>query len=176
MSFPDTLKALVDEGAVVWGLVSAILLVVVLTPLVARVAIRLGALDVPAEDRPRIHTEPIPRIGGVAICLGILIPALILLDIDGPLEGIIIGIPVVAAIGLYDDIKGLSPSYKLVLVLAAACIPVVAYNMWFRRSGCLLHPRNVVRPRPGGGAVGDRLRRDDRLPAPQLPPGQDLHG
>jgi UDP-GlcNAc:undecaprenyl-phosphate GlcNAc-1-phosphate transferase len=135
MSFWDTLEELAGEGAVVWGLVSALLIVVLLTPLVARVAIRLGAFDVPDKDRPRVHKKPIPRIGGLAIAAGILVPALIFLDIDGPLEGIIVGIPVVAAIGLYDDVRGLSASRKMLLVLAAACIPVIGYDMHFGRIG-----------------------------------------
>jgi UDP-GlcNAc:undecaprenyl-phosphate/decaprenyl-phosphate GlcNAc-1-phosphate transferase len=135
MSFWDTLDALADEGAVAWGLLSAMVVVVLLTPLVARLAIRLGAFDVPGRDRPRIHRRPVPRIGGLAIAVGILVPALVFLDVDGPLEGIIVGIPVVAAIGLVDDLRGLGASRKLLLVIAAACIPVVGYDMWFRRIG-----------------------------------------
>jgi UDP-GlcNAc:undecaprenyl-phosphate GlcNAc-1-phosphate transferase len=135
MSFTDTLEDLVGEGAVVWGLLSALLIVVVLTPVVARVAVRLGAFDVPDKDRPRVHKQPIPRIGGLAMAVGILVPALVFLHVDGPLEGIIIGIPIVAAIGLYDDVKGLSASRKMLLVLAAACIPVIGYDMHFGRIG-----------------------------------------
>jgi UDP-GlcNAc:undecaprenyl-phosphate/decaprenyl-phosphate GlcNAc-1-phosphate transferase len=135
MSFMDTLDALKDEGAVAWGLLASLVITILLTPLVAKVAIRLGAFDVPNRDRPRVHKQPIPRIGGLAMAVGILVPALVLLDVDGPLEGIIIGIPVVAAIGLYDDVKGLSASRKMLLVLAAACIPVIGYDMHFGRIG-----------------------------------------
>jgi UDP-GlcNAc:undecaprenyl-phosphate GlcNAc-1-phosphate transferase len=135
MSFEDTLDALAGEGAVAWGLLSALVVVVLLTPLVARLAIRLGAFDVPDRDRPRVHTRPVPRIGGLAIAVGILAPALVFLDVNGPLEGIIIGIPMVAAIGLVDDLKGLSASRKMLLVVAASCIPVIGYDMWFRRIG-----------------------------------------
>ena len=136
MSFADTLDALADETGVAWGLLVAVLLVVVLTPLVARLAIRLGAFDVPGRDRPRVHTRPIPRIGGIAIAVGILVPALVFVDPrNGPLEGILIGIPIVAAIGLYDDVRGLSASRKMLLVLAAAAIPVIGYDMEFRRIG-----------------------------------------
>ena len=135
MSFTDTLAALAEEGAVAWGLLSAALIVIALTPLVARLAIRLGAFDIPNRDRPRVHTKPIPRIGGLAIAVGIVVPTVVLLDVDGAMEGILIGIPVVAAIGLFDDVKGLSASRKMLLVLAAACIPVIVYDMWFRRIG-----------------------------------------
>ncbi|HEV2814651.1 MAG TPA: hypothetical protein VGW10_15455, partial [Solirubrobacteraceae bacterium] len=124
MSFADTLAALADEGAVAWGLLSAAVLVMLLTPLVARIAIRVGAFDVPDRDRPRVHTRPIPRIGGLAIAVGILVPVLVFVDLRGPLVGIVIGIPIVAAIGLYDDLRGLSAKTKLLLVMAAALIPV----------------------------------------------------
>jgi UDP-GlcNAc:undecaprenyl-phosphate/decaprenyl-phosphate GlcNAc-1-phosphate transferase len=136
MSFADTLDALSEESGVAWGLLGAAVLVMLLTPLVARLAIRLGAFDVPGRDRPRVHTSPIPRIGGIAIAVGILVPALLFVEPrGGPLEGILIGIPIVAAIGLYDDVRGLSAAKKMVLVLCAALIPVVAYDMYFRRIG-----------------------------------------
>ncbi|CAA9470688.1 MAG: Undecaprenyl-phosphate N-acetylglucosaminyl 1-phosphate transferase, partial [uncultured Solirubrobacteraceae bacterium] len=44
------------------------------------------------------------------------------------------------------------------------------------RGGVLRDPRRVVRPHGDRGARRDRLRRHARLPAPQLPPGEDLHG
>lgn len=42
-----------------------------LTPWVRRLAIRMGALDIP--DARRVHTEPIPRWGGLAIYLGVAV-------------------------------------------------------------------------------------------------------
>ena len=135
MSFADTLDALADEGAVAWGLLTAAVLVMLLTPLVSRIAIRVGAFDVPDRDRPRVHTRPIPRIGGLAIVVGILVPTLLFVDLDGPIKGIVIAIPIVAAIGLYDDLRGLSAKAKLLLVMAAALIPVVGYDMHFERIG-----------------------------------------
>jgi UDP-GlcNAc:undecaprenyl-phosphate GlcNAc-1-phosphate transferase len=135
MSFAETLDALADEGAVAWGLLAAAVIVVVLTPLIARLALRIGAIDAPDRDRPRVHTQPIPRIGGLAIAAGILVPALMFIDLDGPLAGIVIGIPIVAAIGLVDDLRGLRPSTKLVAVMAAALIPVIGYDMSFERIG-----------------------------------------
>ena len=94
MSFMDTLDALADERAVAWGLLSAAVLVMLLTPLVARIAIRVGAFDMPDRDRPRVHKRPIPRIGGLAIAVGILVPTLLFVELcDGPLVGIVLGIP-----------------------------------------------------------------------------------
>ena len=66
MSFADALRALLEEGAVVWGFGAALAIVLAVTPLTVRLARRIGAVDA-GGDRPRIHTDPIPRIGGLAI-------------------------------------------------------------------------------------------------------------
>jgi UDP-GlcNAc:undecaprenyl-phosphate GlcNAc-1-phosphate transferase len=128
MSFTQALDALVHEGAVVWGFLLAVLIVLALTPLVGRLAVRWGAID-RGGDRPRVHTTPVPRIGGLAIVAGILVPALLFVGLDGPVEGIVIGIPLIAAVGLIDDVRGLRPSVKLLATLVVALIPVAGYDM-----------------------------------------------
>ena len=132
MSFPDALRALTADGAVVWGLIGAAALVLVLTPLVARLAPRIGGLD-DAQDRPRVHKAPIPRIGGIAIVAGILIPAALLVDLDGPYLGILLGTLGVATLGLVDDLRGVKPSVKLAGVALIALIPVVGYDVTIDR-------------------------------------------
>jgi UDP-GlcNAc:undecaprenyl-phosphate GlcNAc-1-phosphate transferase len=136
MGFGDTLDALVDEGAVAWGLLLAVAIVVCLTPLVIRLAPLIGGVDTPGrEGRARVHRNPIPRIGGLAIAAGILIPTLLFVEVEGPMRGIVLGLPLVAAIGLVDDLRGLSAKAKLLAVMAAALIPVVGYDMHFERIG-----------------------------------------
>jgi UDP-GlcNAc:undecaprenyl-phosphate GlcNAc-1-phosphate transferase len=128
MSFPDTVRDLVSDGAAVWGFFTALAIVLLVTPLTTWLAHRVDALDHPG-DRPRVHSEPIPRIGGLAIVAGIMIPALFFVNLHGPLIGIIIATPLVAAIGLVDDIRGLPPGAKLLAVTLAALIPVLGYEM-----------------------------------------------
>src|SRR3712207_5347612 len=136
MSFGETLDALVDEGAVAWGLLLAGLIVVALTPLVIRLAPLIGGVDTPGrEGRARVHRNPIPRIGGLAIAAGILVPTLLFVEVEGPMRGIVLGLPLVAAIGLVDDLRGLSAKAKLLAVMAAALIPVIGYDMHFERIG-----------------------------------------
>jgi len=60
---------------------------------------------------------------------------LVFVDLDGPLAGIAIGIPLVAAVGLVDDVRGLRASTKLLAVMAVALIPVIGYDMGFGRIG-----------------------------------------
>src|SRR3954471_24521392 len=88
MSFWDTIDALLSQRSVVLGFLIAAGLVLVLTPLTVRLAKRVGGALDEGGDRPRIHTGPIPRIGGIAIVVGILVPALLLLDLDGATKGI----------------------------------------------------------------------------------------
>ncbi len=130
MSIQDALRALVEDRATVWGFFAALALVLALTPLTVRLAHRIGALD-HGGDRPRIHRAPIPRIGGLAIVVAILIPTVALVNLDGPLLGIAIGIPCVAAIGLYDDLRSLSPRAKLLAVALVSLIPVLGWDMTF---------------------------------------------
>lgn len=132
MSFLDALRALAGDGAVVWGLLGAALLVLVLTPLVARIAPRIGGVD-DAQDRPRVHARPVPRIGGVAIVAGILIPAALLVDVEGPYLGILVGTLAVAILGLVDDLRGLKPSVKLAGVALIALVPVLGYGVTIDR-------------------------------------------
>ena len=132
MSFPDSLRALLGDGTVVWGFLLAAGVVLVLTPLVARLAPRIGGVD-DAADRPRVHTQPVPRIGGLAILGGIVVPVALLVRPTGPYLGIVLGTVLVAAVGLFDDTRGLRPRTKLLWTLAIALVPVVVYDVTFDR-------------------------------------------
>ena len=130
MSFTDSVRALVLEGAAVWGFLAALALVLALTPATAWLAPRIGALDDKA-DRPRVHHGAIPRIGGLAIVAAILLPAAFIVDLDGPYLGIGIGTLCVAAVGLVDDVRGVPPRAKLGATTLIALIPVVGFDLTF---------------------------------------------
>src|SRR4051794_41252165 len=98
MSFTDSVRGLVEHGSVVWGFLAAVAMVLVLTPLTARLAPRIGGVDL-GGDRPRVHTRPVPRIGGIAILLGVPIPAPFAGDPHGPPPGILIGPPAGGRLG-----------------------------------------------------------------------------
>jgi UDP-GlcNAc:undecaprenyl-phosphate GlcNAc-1-phosphate transferase len=130
MSFQESLRALVVDSPAVLGFAVAALMVVALTPLVARLAPRIGGVD-DRHDRPRVHTRPVPRIGGLAIVAAIAVPAAIWVDLDGPWLGILIGTLLAAAVGLFDDIRGIRPSVKMAAIVLIALIPVVGYDVTF---------------------------------------------
>jgi UDP-GlcNAc:undecaprenyl-phosphate/decaprenyl-phosphate GlcNAc-1-phosphate transferase len=129
MSFPDSVHALVRDGTAIWGFLTAAGIVLALTPLVVWLAPRIGGVD-DRRDRPRVHGgRPIPRIGGVAIVLGIAVPMLIFIKPEGRYLGILLGTLLVAALGLIDDIRGIAASAKMLGIVLAALIPVVGFGM-----------------------------------------------
>ena len=65
---------------VLWGFLVALGIVLVLTPAVGRVARVLGVVDEPGESSA-CTCAPLPRLGGLAIFLGIFVPALAFLDL-----------------------------------------------------------------------------------------------
>ena len=80
-------------------------------------------------DQPsarRIHDRPIPRLGGMAIVIGFLLPALWFLPGDPAARGLIAGAVLIAALGMADDILGMQPAVKFLGQVACACVPVAA--------------------------------------------------
>jgi UDP-GlcNAc:undecaprenyl-phosphate/decaprenyl-phosphate GlcNAc-1-phosphate transferase len=128
MSLAEALSALLGSGAAMWGFALAAAIVLVLTPATVWLAPRIGGVDEPS-DRPRVHSRPIPRIGGLAIVAGIIVPAVLLIDLPSAYTGILIGTLCVAALGLLDDIRGISPPLKLAGIAAVALIPVLGYDV-----------------------------------------------
>ena len=130
MSFPDSLRALVEDSSALWGFLVAVGIVLVLTPIVSALAPRIGGID-DKTDRPRVHTRPVPRIGGLAIVVGILVPMSIFIDMQGAWLAILVGTILAALLGLVDDIWGLRPIVKLLGMVLIALIPVAGYDVVF---------------------------------------------
>ncbi|UOO38598.1 undecaprenyl/decaprenyl-phosphate alpha-N-acetylglucosaminyl 1-phosphate transferase [Oscillospiraceae bacterium CM] len=93
------------------------------TPIVKSFAQRVGALDVPKDGR-RMHSVPIPRLGGLAIFLGFLLSVVLFADIDRYVQGILLGSVVIVIVGVIDDIMPLPALVKFVVQIFAALIAV----------------------------------------------------
>jgi UDP-GlcNAc:undecaprenyl-phosphate GlcNAc-1-phosphate transferase len=105
---------------VLWGALIAFGIVVLLTPAVGGMARLLGVVDRPGDRR--LNKRPIPRLGGLAIFLGILVPSLAFLSLDREMRGILLGAAVACVVGAIDDFRGLDPLPKLAGQVAAGAI------------------------------------------------------
>ncbi len=101
----------------------ALIISFALTPLAIKIAPKIGAVDIPKDDR-RMHTKTMPRFGGIAIYFGSMIAFAFFLPgtTDERMTGIAIGATLILIMGIVDDIRGLSAKVKLVGQIACACI------------------------------------------------------
>ncbi len=116
---------------------------VVVTPLVRRMAFALGVFDEPDDER-RIHTQPTPRLGGVAIFIGFMLALFAMLNVAlnnnfvihhylgtrdlAHIIGLLFGATLMLGVGLWDDIMGMKPGRKFLSQLVVAAVTIVLYK------------------------------------------------
>src|SRR4051812_25331586 len=120
-SHHSVLHVLGDHLQVVWGALIAFVVVMLLTPAVGGMARLIGAVDAPGGRR--LNRRPVPRLGGLALFLGIFVPALAFLDLGRETRGLLLGAAVAVTVGAVDDFRGLRWFEKLGGQLLAPSIP-----------------------------------------------------
>ena len=107
-------------------LASALVMAVGATPLVRRAALRLGVIDRP--NYRKIHVDPIPLLGGIAIYLAFIAAVLVFGNRYrlNELVGILVGASLVSFLGVWDDRRSLNPFLKLAGQFFAASILVMS--------------------------------------------------
>ncbi|MEW5987839.1 MAG: MraY family glycosyltransferase [Chloroflexota bacterium] len=103
-------------GTVIFIFLVALAVTAVSTPWIRRLAIVIGFVDAPAQRK--LHSVPMPLMGGVAIAAGAILAVLVLLpDLPGlrapEVRGVLLAGFVVALVGLWDDRRRLSATVKL---------------------------------------------------------------
>jgi UDP-GlcNAc:undecaprenyl-phosphate GlcNAc-1-phosphate transferase len=126
----SVLDVLRDHLGVVWGALVACVVVILLTPAVGGMARMLGAVDAPGGRR--LNRSPVPRLGGLALFLGVFIPALAFLDLTRETRGVLLGAAVAVTVGVVDDFRGLAWWEKLGGQVLAAAIPTL-FGVWVDR-------------------------------------------
>ena len=124
-------NALTDNLEVIWAALIAVGIVVLLTPAVGGMARLLGVVD-RHEDGRRSTRTGIPRLGGLALFLGIFVPTLAFLDLNREMRGILLGAAIATTVGAVDDFRGLRWWEKLAGQFAAAGVAVWA-GVWVHR-------------------------------------------
>lgn len=110
-----------------------------LTPVMRRIALKIGAVDRPNLER-KTQREPVPYLGGVAISVGITVASFAaLLYSDFSAEtfnkalSVLLPAILISAMGLYDDLKGLEPWPRLI----AQTIAGIAVAIYLIQNGTL---------------------------------------
>ncbi len=99
----------------------AIVVAYVVTPLVRRLALRIGAVDRPGARK--VHTEPKPYLGGVAIYLAFFAAMAGSIGFSDPtIRGTLIGATIILGIGMIDDLIALRPLIKFTGQILAALV------------------------------------------------------
>src|SRR3954469_4735595 len=112
------------EDRALIAFVLALALTAAVTPLVARLARRVGAVD-PVQERG-LASERTPLLGGLAILAGVLLAGALLLPASTEMRGILAAAVVITAVGVLDDLYDLPPHLKLLGQVAAGLICVLS--------------------------------------------------
>ena len=103
---------------------AAFILTFIQMPFTIKLAKKKGFLDVPKDER-RVHKEPIPVGGGIAMVISVTILTLYYLPINKGLIMTILASLVIALSGLYDDKKDLSPKLKFLFQILAGVLLIL---------------------------------------------------
>lgn len=108
------------------ALIIALLASFLLTPYIKQLAVKIGAVDKP--DKRKVHTQVMPRLGGLAIYLATMLAIVCSMPITRDLLGILLGGTWIVIVGVLDDKYSLPARVKLAGQVIAAAI-LVAFDV-----------------------------------------------
>jgi UDP-GlcNAc:undecaprenyl-phosphate GlcNAc-1-phosphate transferase len=109
----------------------ALFLSAALVPLLARVAEPLGLVDRPGARK--IHLEPVPRVGGIAVLAGVLVATAVWLPVDGAVAAYLVAAGVIGVFGVLDDRVDLNYRIKFAAQIAAALLVIALGDVLITR-------------------------------------------
>jgi len=92
--------------------------VFLLAPASIWLGVKIGAMDLPSERK--VHSAPVPRIGGLAVCLAFMAAVLRNQQFSREVYGIMAGGTIIFLVGFFDDWKGLGARTRLFWQTVAA--------------------------------------------------------
>src|SRR6266853_6956837 len=120
----------------------ALLASLLLTAPVRALALRVGMVDLPGPRK--VHVQPIPLLGGLAMYAGVVLGVLFLFN--GPagaqIAGILAGATLIAAVGILDDHGLLHHQVKLFVGMPLAAAILLASGIRAQVFSVLLHGRS----------------------------------
>lgn len=110
-----------NEIILVLSFTLALFLSIYGTPVTQKVAHRYQLLDFP-DGKLKRQREPVPYMGGVIIYFAFISPASLLFQFNKELLGILFASSILLVVGLFDDLKALSPGIKFLFQMVATYI------------------------------------------------------
>ncbi len=105
---------------IIYMIVIPFLFVLAIIPFIKKVAIHVGAMDIP-NDR-KVHSAPMPRLGGLGIYMGFLIGYILFGTMSIRMNAILIGSFIIIVTGIFDDIKPIPAKIKFLFQVIAAAV------------------------------------------------------
>jgi UDP-GlcNAc:undecaprenyl-phosphate GlcNAc-1-phosphate transferase len=95
-----------------------------LIPVLVRWAPAIGLTDAPGPRK--VHSIPVPRVGGLAMAVGLLLPTLLTVELTPAVRGLLLGLVVLLLFGLWDDRVSLGYRTKFAgqVLAAGLCMTV----------------------------------------------------
>jgi UDP-GlcNAc:undecaprenyl-phosphate GlcNAc-1-phosphate transferase len=98
------------------------------TPLVVKFAKKIDIIDDPQKNKHEkvTHTKPVPRGGGLAIFVGVVVSTILFLPTDPHIAAILAGLAILTLVGILDDKYDLNPYLRIGTGFLAAAMPIAA--------------------------------------------------
>lgn len=101
-------------------ILTCLIFTLIFTFYVKKIAFHVKALDIPNERK--VHTKPMPRLGGLAIFLGFLLGYMLFGIQSVQMNSILIGSFIIILLGVMDDINPIGAKTKFLGQILAACV------------------------------------------------------
>ncbi len=111
----------------IMGFVVGLFVTLVLVPPLIRFAGFAGLKDKPGDRK--VHTEPVPCIGGFCILAGVILPILMWLPLNTQLKSYLIGGGIIFILGVWDDQQNLNYKWKLAGQAIAVAVALAGGNL-----------------------------------------------
>jgi UDP-GlcNAc:undecaprenyl-phosphate GlcNAc-1-phosphate transferase len=98
-----------------------------LIPVLVRWAPAIGLTDAPGPRK--VHSIPVPRVGGLAMAVGLLVPTLMTVELTPSIRGVLLGLVVLLLFGLWDDRVNLGYRTKFAGQVLAAGLCMIVGNV-----------------------------------------------
>ena len=106
------------------SLAAAFLISLIVTPIIRILALKIRAIDKP--EARKVHEQVMPRMGGLAVCFAFWVAVVCTREMTREIYGLLGGGFLICLVGLWDDLRGVSPRIKLLFQIAAACVAIGA--------------------------------------------------